>query len=174
MKIVEVSSEDPILHWEFVNVAGKRVLDLGCGDFGRYGSLPYMSSLEFFLSKGAEYVVGVDQNTSDINKILNTVSYKNYKTIEMSITNSLDIFDLVKNENIKILKSDIEGGEIHLFNAADEDFCSIDEYYIETHGEILHQEGIEKLKNCGYEIYCVMNLTHSGNTSKVIFAKKKN
>lgn len=172
MKIIEISSEDPIIHWEFVNVEGKRVLDLGCGDFGNYGKFSYMSSLEFFLLKGATSVIGVDQNINDIDKLSNKISSSNYKLMQLSINSPSDVYNIVKNEKIEVLKSDIEGGEKHLFDAKLEDFCLIDEYYIETHGEDLHNNCLEKLKVAGYDVYCLMNLLHTRNPSKVVFARK--
>jgi hypothetical protein len=169
-----VDSEEPHIHWESVSVSGKRVLDLGCGDFGRVSFLPYPSTLEYFLSLGADYVVGIDGSYSDVNSIQFILNeYQNKFLIKEGFIISFDmILDLIEEHDIQIIKSDIEGGEIHLLSIPDEKFSQIEEYYIETHGEQLYNMAVDKLVRCGYEIYDKIDLIHTNGECKVIFARK--
>lgn len=170
----KVNSEDPNHHWEFVNVKNKRVLDLGCGDFGGVGHLPYTTTLEYFLIKEAAFVLGVDANSSDLNAIKQLENrYSNFNVIESLVSSPDQIKDLIINNNIQILKSDIEGHEINLFNLDNETFTLIEEYYIETHSDDLYNQCINKLTNCGYDIYNQIALVQTNEVCKVIFARKK-
>jgi len=170
----KVNSEDPKYHWEFVNVKSKRVLDLGCGDFGSVGHLPYTTTLEHFLIKEAAFVLGVDANSSDLNAIKSLKDkYSNFDIIESMISSPNQIKDLIINNNIQILKSDIEGAESYLFDLDDETFSLIEEHYIETHNDNLYNQCITKLTNCGYDIYEQISLVQTGEVCKVVFAKKK-
>lgn len=169
-----VNSEEPNKHWEPVSVFGKRVLDLGCGDFGRISILPYPSTLEYFLSLGASYVVGVDVSIPDVNNINSNLNeHMDRFSIETKlISNANEIIELIEKNDIQIVKSDIEGGECHLLSIPDNIFSRIEEYYIETHGNQLYEMTIQKLINCGYDIYNQIDLTHTNGECKVIFARK--
>jgi len=170
----KVNSEDPNYHWEYVNVKNKRVLDLGCGDFGGVGKLPYTTTLEYFLIKEASFVLGVDVNISDLEAIKSLeTKYPNFSIINNMISSPDQIKDLIINNNIQILKSDIEGHEINIFNLDNETFSLIEEYYIETHSDELYNQCINKLTNCGYDIYDQISLTQTNEVCKVIFARKK-
>lgn len=170
----QINSEDPVLHWEYVNVKDKIVLDLGCGDFGNAGNLPYSTSLEYFLIKEAAFVLGVDMLTSDINVIKSFESkYSNFSAINAMVHSPEQIKDLIVNNNIQIVKCDIEGSEAALFDLDDEFFVLIEEYYIETHTPDLYNRCILKLTNCGYDIYEQISLAQTGDVCKVIFAKRK-
>lgn len=169
-----IDSEEPNKHWGPVSVNGKRVLDLGCGDFGRISSLPYPSTLEYFLSLGASYVVGVDININDVNNI-NTVLGEyigKFSIYQKSINSVIDINELIEQHNIQIVKSDIEGDEAILLSIPDDVFSVIEEYYIETHGDQLYHQTIEKLQRCNYDIYEQIDLTHTNGICKVIFGRK--
>lgn len=168
-----IHDEDPFIHWENVNVEGKRVLDLGCGDFGNAGNLPYVTTLEYFLLKNASYVIGIDGNANDYNYVKALeAKYNNFDVVNEFINSPNHIEDLINLHKIDVIKSDIEGAEIHLLELPDDIFSMIEEYYIETHSEFLHTSTLEKLNRCGYVIYDEVNLGHTGGTSKVIFAKK--
>lgn len=169
----KVNSEDPNYHWEFVNVKGKKVLDLGCGDFGNAGKLPYPTTLEYFLMKEAAFVLGVDANSSDLEAIRSLKDrYQNFDIIESTISSSDQIRDLIINNGIQVLKSDIEGAESHLFDLDDETFSLVEEHYIETHNDGLYNQCINKLTNCGYNIYDQIALVQTNEVCKVIFARK--
>lgn len=173
MEFKLVNSEEPDKHWEFVSVLGQRVLDLGCGDFGRISSLPYPSTVEYFLIKGASYVVGIDSLDPDVNAIIdNLKDYENKFSIQTAnIQDSSILIDLIKNNDIDIVKCDIEGAEIHLLNISDDIFSNVEQYYIETHDDNLYNMTVDKLVRCGYEIYNKIDLTHAPGCL-VIFAKK--
>jgi hypothetical protein len=170
--IKEVSVENPDQHWEYINVKGKRVLDLGCGDFGNAIILPYHSTLEYFLENEASFVLGVDFNNIDIENLTNRVDLNKVKTLTMSINNPQQIINLIEENNIDVIKCDIEGAESALFDVPRENFRKVEEYYIETHGEDLHTMCISKLTECGYDIYAEIILSHTGGVCKVLFAKR--
>ena len=170
--IKEISVENPDQHWEYVNVKGKRVLDLGCGDFGNATILSYPSTFEYFLENDASFVVGVDYNNIDIENLTNKVDLNKVKTLTMSIDNPQQIINLIEENNINIVKCDIEGAESALFDVPEENFKKVEEYYIETHSEDLHARCISKLTECGYNIYAEIILSHTGGASKVLFAKR--
>ena len=170
--VKEISVENPDQHWEYVNVKDKRVLDLGCGDFGNATILPYPSTFEYFLEKEASFVVGVDLNNIDIENLLQKVEVSKVKTVTMSINDPQQIINLIEENKINIVKCDIEGAESFLFDVPEEDFKRVDEYYIETHNEDLHKRCISKLTECGYDIYAEIILMHTGAACKVLFAKR--
>jgi hypothetical protein len=169
-----VNSEEPHLHWESVFVKGKRVLDLGCGDFGRIAGLTYPSTLEYFLGLGAIYVIGVDGSNQDVETMKSNMNdYLDMFSIENTLISNVDtMIKLIEENDIDIIKSDIEGGELHLLSVPDEIFSKIEQYYIETHGDELYKMAIDKLTTCGYEIYDKIDLTHTNGECKVIFARK--
>ena len=170
--VKEISVENPDQHWEYVNVKDKRVLDLGCGDFGNATILPYPSTLEYFLEKEASFVVGVDFNNIDIENLLQKVEVDRVKTVTMSINDPQQIINLIEENSINIVKCDIEGAESFLFDVPEEDFKKVDEYYIETHNEDLYKRCISKLIECGYDTYAEIILMHTGAACKVLFAKR--
>ncbi len=170
--VKEISVENPDQHWEYVNVKDKRVLDLGCGDFGRATILPYPSTFEYFLEKEASFVVGVDADNIDIENLLQKVEANKVKTATMCIDDSQQIINLIEENNINIVKCDIEGAESFLFDVPEETFRKVEEYYIETHSEGLHERCISKLTECGYNIYAEVILMHTGALCKVLFAKR--
>jgi SAM-dependent methyltransferase len=170
----DIRSEEPHIHWEYVSVENKIVLDLGCGDFGNLSVLSYPSTLEYFLQLGCKYVIGVDLSEYDVNK-LKSIEYAHgdsFKLLCEEITSPDRISELIQHYKVDVVKSDIEGGEVHLFNVPDKIFSTVEEYYIETHGSNLYDMAIEKLNRCGYVIYEKINLVHA-QPSKVIFARKK-
>jgi hypothetical protein len=170
-KITRVNVENPEFHWEFINVKGKRVLDLGCGDFGNAVNLPYITTAEYFLDNGASYVLGVDLDAGDISRINNHLGSK-LELRNENITSPDQIKNLIIENQIQIVKSDIEGGEIHLLEMSDEDFSQIEEYYIETHNTSLESGFVDKLTRCGYIITDMIILSHTNDVCKVFFAKK--
>jgi hypothetical protein len=170
-KITKIDTENPETHWEFVNVHGKRVLDLGCGDFGNATNLSYPTTAEYFLNKGASYVLGVDLNYNDISKINERLGNVLELKID-TITSSDQIRRFITENQIQIVKSDIEGAEIHLLEMSDEDFSQIEEYYIETHNALLENNLQDKLTRCKYIITNIVILSHTNDVCKVFFAKK--
>lgn len=176
-KIVkEIFVENPDQHWEYVNVEGKRVLDLGCGDFGNATTLPYPSTVEYLLERQASFVVGVDISVVDTENLKNKIDMSKIKILSMPIESSTQIIDLVEQNNIDIVKCDIEGFETALFDIPVEAFRKVEEYYVETHGNDLHNRCIEKLTECGYDIYAEINLGqtnhHPQGSCKVLFARR--
>lgn len=167
-----INSEDPKIHWEYVNVENKTVLDLGCGDFGNVNNLPYLSTIDYFILKGANHVIGVDSNFNDTSKILERYKDQKVTILNKSIESTSDIESLILENKPDIIKSDIEGAEIYLFMVDDSVFSTISEYYIETHNTQLYDMCIDKLNKCNYNIIEQLSLDQTEGTCKVIFAKK--
>ena len=95
----KITSEEPSIHWPFLNVKNKKVLDLGCGQF--YSSV---STAEWFLNKGADKVIGVD--LSDI-----SLFNDNFTMIGMRINSSDQLKSLIDTYLPDVIKCDIEGAE---------------------------------------------------------------
>lgn len=95
-----INSEEPLIHWRFLNVKDKTVLDLGCGKF--YSSI---STAEYFLNKGAKEVVGVD---------LSDIGFKDSRfTMIVSRISSLSQLDvLLATCPPDVIKCDIEDAEV--------------------------------------------------------------
>jgi hypothetical protein len=169
----EVSSEDPNHHWKYVNVSGKRVLDLGCGDHGNATTLPYPTTLEYFLERGASFVVGIDLDGEDVRALRAKAPSGRAHIEHITVDSAESITRLIAGYNIDIVKCDIEGGEVHLLSLDEVTFRSAEQYYIETHGPELYSQCIAKLAECAYTIYEQINLVHTEDWCKVIFAARK-
>ena len=169
--ITKIDVEEPHIHWEHINVQNKRVLDLGCGDFGRAMDLPYPTTAEYFIQEGASYVLGIDGNSGDIGQLLKNTGDK-LEVRYLMINSPNQIFELITNNQIQIVKSDIEGAEEHLLTMDDADFSLVEEYYIETHSDVLETGFLEKFARCGYNVYHKIILIHTHDRCKVLFARK--
>jgi hypothetical protein len=174
--VKEIFVENPDIHWQYANVEGKRVLDLGCGDFGNATTLTYPSTVEYFLERQASFVVGVDVSAVDTENLKNKIDINKIKVLSMSIEDSSQIIDLIVQNNIDVVKCDIEGFETALFHVPIDTFRTVEEYYVETHSNDLHNRCIEKLTECGYDIYAEINLGqtnhHPQGSCKVLFARR--
>ena len=92
----EVTSEDPQHHWKYINVRGKRVLDLGCGNHGNATTLPYPTTLEYFLEQGASFVVGIDLDGGDVRALQNKVSSARTHIKHLKVTSPEVVFALLR------------------------------------------------------------------------------
>lgn len=172
----KVNNENPNEHWEFINVNGKTVLDLGCGrwEHVEYRDTNWPTTPEYWTQKGANQVIGIDADQNEIDWFLKMYKNEIGYTFNCMIINSPDDFyHLINQYKPNVIKCDIEGGEIHLINLDNETFKLVDEYYIETHGQELYLNCISKLFECDYEIYEEIDLIHTNGNCKVLFAKKK-
>lgn len=63
-----INTENPVYHWpsHLLKIEGKRVLNLGCGNFGTVENYEYPDDIKYLFTYHPEYVVGVDSNASDI------------------------------------------------------------------------------------------------------------
>lgn len=127
-----INSEEPDVHWNFLNVKDKRVLDLGCGKF--YSSI---STAEYFLNQGARSVIGID--LSDIG--LDRYNFAMY--IERIISTE-QIEGLLIRYVPEIVKCDIEGAEKYLEGISE--IPSVEEIAIEYHDAVTKEICKRKLK----------------------------
>jgi cyclopropane fatty-acyl-phospholipid synthase-like methyltransferase len=108
MKIKVVNSENPLEHWSDIeDLNNKVVLDLGCGwiDHG------HASTPEYFISRGASKVIGVDISDNEIQKLKEI--YPEHTFILRMIDSANDFTDLISTYKPDFIKMDIEGAEVY-------------------------------------------------------------
>ena len=136
-----IFSEDSSQHWKFLEVANFNVLDLG---FGRWGvSNLNETSPIFFKNRGAKKIIGVDLDEGEINyfKEYFKTNFKDdsvFKKIYINNPNHID--QLIKEQEINIIKCDIEGAEINLFKLDFKQYESLVGLAIEYHSPVLLKE----------------------------------
>jgi hypothetical protein len=176
MIIREVDSENPNLHWEFVNCMDKICLDLGCG---RWESVEYRdpnwpTTPEWLILNGATKVYAIDIDENEINWYKDNVSnVYNVIPICRRISTVDDIRDILNTFKPKMVKCDIEGAESVFLELTDDEFCYIEHYALETHSDELHKLFIDKFTSLGYDIIAEIDLKHA-RPMKVLFAEKNN
>lgn len=174
--MLKLNNENSAEHWKFINVTNKTVLDLGCGRWNKIEKVEdhWLTTPEHFIANGAIKVIGVDNDAEEIawfnNKFNN--QQNTYEFLHKSINTTSDIIDLYNKYKPECVKCDIETGEIFLLNLDKETFCSINEYYIETHGSDLYYKFIDIFNQYNYLIVEQIDLTHTSGYCKVIFAQK--
>jgi hypothetical protein len=174
-KFIEVNNENPNEHWKFIECNQVVAVDLGCGRWEKkeYRDPSWPTTPEYLIQKGANVVYAFDIDNNEIMWYNENVSNKmNVVAINQGIHSVDDIRNILQKFKPKTIKCDIEGGEIHLINLADEIFKMVDEYYIETHNQELYLQCINKLLNCNYTIVEQIDLIHTNGACKVIFGKK--
>ena len=154
-----ITSEEPDNHWGFINFNDKIILDLGCGKF--HSSI---STYDWFLQNGAKQVIGVDLG-NEISENINFIYSKG------AINSTERLIDLINKYNPQIIKSDIEGAEIHFKDI--DSLSNIEEVAIEYHSADLKNMLIDKFHiwefNCIEEIKLMdCNINEQG----VLHAKK--
>jgi SAM-dependent methyltransferase len=170
-----VNNENPIEHWQYINVKDRVVLDLGCGRWEKVEirDKNWLTTPEYFLANAAKKVVAIDADPEEIEWFTNKFNNDNLKFILKSINSTQDIIELYNIYKPDCVKCDIETNEKFLLGLTKEQFCSVKEYYIETHGNNLYFTIIDLLNKYNYSIYHQIDLTHTRGYCKVIFAKKK-
>ena len=151
MKYVYITSENPKHHWNYLAVKNEIVLDLGCGK--HLNELGWLSTPEFFLSKGAKYVIGIDPHQKDIDwygQHLDTTKSEFIKDCILNAPQLEHYFDLFKPTSVKM---DIEGYEQH-FIGSTHTFTSLKHIAIETHSRELFHDTLFKL------LFLNFNITH--------------
>lgn len=139
--VITIDTEDPRQHWQYLPVTSQRVLNLGCGDFGRLKTSTYPDDIEYFLSQNPEHLVAVDTNLKDIT----VLSHRHAEEIRAGRLTLLHehcdrvsvLQKLLDTYQITTIKSDIEGFEF-LFEWLPEEYVSRIQYWaIEAHGNNL-------------------------------------
>jgi SAM-dependent methyltransferase len=140
-----ITTENPQEHWGFLNVTGKKVLDLGCGINSEFTPTPWY----FLQDMQAKQVIGVDGNPQSYEWFKNNFKVKNFIPI-MDMVDRIEKFELYLGYyKPEIVKMDIEGSEI-LINA-------LNVSYLES----VQQIGIE-YHNLSCLISCENKLTEAG------------
>ena len=163
IKINPIYGEDYKLQWGKIDYTDKIVLDIG----GSNGD-----TSNFFLTKGAILCVSVDNNLDYVNQCL--ASIKAHKLpilpIYKHMLNKDDLDLMITLIRPDVVKSDCEGAELSLFDIPDSVFCTVQEYIIETHMNLVHDKMIKKCNDCSYEIIDDNNWT---GEIHIVYAKRK-
>jgi len=145
-----ISSENPEDHWKLLFVENQIVLDLGCG-FHMFEP-GWMTTPEYFLSKGASQVIGVDPEQKDID-ILQQKYPRNLFFCD-TINNTSKLEHYINSYKVTSLKMDIEGDEKYLLLSND-NFSTLKYIAIETHSKSLLNDMIINLINRNFIINSV-------------------
>jgi hypothetical protein len=170
MKLIQINTEHPNEHWQYIECEGAVTVDLGCGRHLKEPSWP--TTPEWFLEKGATEVHAYDVDANEINWYNTTlVPNKNIKAYQKVIAEPQDILEIINTHNPSVIKCDIEGYESVLLQLSDEDFSKVSFYAIETHSNELFNSFLNKFNSLPYTITAIIDLLHAP-PMKVIFAKK--
>jgi SAM-dependent methyltransferase len=96
-----INTEEPDIHWGFLDIKDKTILDLGCGRW--YSSI---STAEWFLNKGAKKVIGVDLSALSIEDERFTMKVEGISSTEQ-------LQSLINQYLPDVIKCDIEGAELY-------------------------------------------------------------
>ena len=142
-----IESENPDHHWNFLKADGEVVLDLGCGL--HYIESGWLSTPEYFISKGAKKVIGIDTEGSDIIYFKNKLPHHDF---HHDAINSVDKLDFYINTNqVTSLKMDIEGYETCFINSNDQ-YATLKHVAIETHSRSLMNQMVNRLLELNFKI----------------------
>jgi hypothetical protein len=156
-----ITSEEPDLHWGFLDFKDKVVLDLGCGKF--YSSL---STAEWFVKNGASKVIGIDLGTEiiDDDKFI-------YHTLNIDSTQKIK--GLIETYKPHIIKADIEGAEKYFDDIKSDELGRMDEIAVEYHSNNLKLGFELKLLEWGFNIIDIYGLFNENiDRIGVIHAKR--
>ena len=159
----KIISEEPDLHWGFLDFKDKIVLDLGCGKF--YSKL---STAEWFVQNGASKVIGIDLGTEiiDDDKFI-------YHTLNIDSTQKIK--GLIETYKPHIIKADIEGAEKYFDHIKSDELGRVDEIAVEYHSNNLKLGFELKLLEWGFNIIDIYGLFDEDiHRIGVIHAKKLN
>jgi hypothetical protein len=170
-----IHSEDSSVHWKYLDVSGKTVLDLGCGLWGVNDIKE--SSPVYFKSKGAKRIVGVDLNTKDIDTFKNYFN-ENFKGdgsefLVKMIKGTNDMLDLINNYQIESIKCDIEGFEKVLFNITKEQLKNVGSISVEYHNRALFLNLVNTFNKWGFKIINHSIFSYGSPNLGVITAAKQ-
>ena len=134
--IEKIISENPENHWRFLKVEDKVVMDMGCSFWDSTWNDGWLSSAEYFVSKGAKKLIGFDSAAQDIEKYGKL--YPNddkWHIFYLHVEFDAQIEHLLKTYKPQVIKCDIEGAEIHFNNVTKEMMEFVDEIAIEYHND---------------------------------------
>jgi hypothetical protein len=133
-----IFSENSSEHWPFLDVAGLNVLDLGIGRWG-VNEIEETSPV-FFKNKNAKKIIGIDCDKIEVDFFDKYFSH-NYSDESvfkcMFIKNSNDLSFLISENDINVIKCDIEGEEINLFKLKLQEYQALKHIAVEYHSPVL-------------------------------------
>jgi hypothetical protein len=171
MKTKVVHSENPLEHWSDIeDLDNKIVLDLGCGwiDHG------HASTPDYFISRGASKVIGVDVSNNEIEKLKEL--YPEHIFILRMIDSADDFADLISTYKPDVIKMDVEGAEIYLKDVPKEVFSSVKEFAIEYHNPECKKVLTDKFDELDFEITALNSFGYyqtDPNIMGIIHSKKR-
>ena len=181
LKMIEeiITTENPERHWGFVNVKGRTVLDLGCGrvwntDRQRSSDkhLHWPDTPEFFLSRGAKKVIGVDPRRYEIERFQDEYMYKDgkgeFQIGEIKEKEDMELFlRYLIEHGENCVKCDIEHFEGVITKVDDVFINRVDEWYVECHTNELFDRVVGRLMQ-SHDLFYVGHLVHSSPEAKVV------
>jgi len=161
-KINPIYNEDYESQWGKLDYKGKIVLDIG----GSNGD-----TCSYFLSKGASVCICVDINQGYIDSCRKSVNELGIAIVPIQMDmNSPDRWEtLINLINPDVIKSDVEGIESNLILVSDDVFKKVSEYIIETHGDNIFHDIVDKANRCGY---LVVNVNEWTPTIRIIYLRR--
>lgn len=170
-----IDTEDSSVHWQHLDVAGKIILDLGCGLWG-VNDIRETSPV-YFKNKGAKKIIGVDSNADDV-LVFKKYFNENFKGDESEfivkeIACSNDLLELITKYNVESIKCDIEGFEKVMFNITKDQVKNIESISVEYHSHTLLLRLIKTLKNWNFEIINYSLFTYAPQSLGVLTAIRK-
>ena len=169
-----VAVENPDLHWEFIKCDGVVAVDLGCGRWEKveFRDQKWRTTPEYLIHKGASHVYAYDINAKEIEWFKENVTPKmNVTPVCEGVRSVADVRRIYASRQPKMVKCDIERGEVHILELTDEEFLSVDFYAVETHTDKLFASFRDRFIKLGYKIIAVIILTHAP-PMRAIFAEK--
>jgi hypothetical protein len=177
MIVEQVDSEQPSLHWKYIECNGKVAVDFGCGRWEHieFRDPSWPTTPEYLAQLGASKVYAFDIDQNEINWYIENVTptYPQITPICSDI-NSVDVVRGIYNQyKPDVIKCDIEHNERFILELSDEEFSIPSFYALETHTDNLYQAFFDRFNDLNYEVISTIDLVHAP-PMKVIFAKKKN
>jgi hypothetical protein len=175
MNITAINTENPLEHWKYVDVFDKILIDFGCGrwEHVEYRDKSWPTTPEYFVQRGAKKVIGIDSDSNEINWFNQNYNNDSRYAFEVLAINSSENFKhIFEKYNPSSIKCDIEGNEVFLLDLDESIFKNIKSIYIETHSKSLFDKIKNKFTNLNYNISNLINLSHTGETCKVLFFEK--
>jgi hypothetical protein len=133
-----IFSENSSDHWPFLNVNGLNVLDLGIGRWG-VDKIEDTSPV-LFKNKNAKKIIGIDCNNKEVHffKKYFSDNYQDESDFRcLYIKRSTDLSLLLSENDINVIKCDIEGEEVNLFKLKLQEYPSLQHIAIEYHSTVL-------------------------------------
>jgi hypothetical protein len=145
-----ITSELPEIHWQHLNVAGGRMLDLGCGFWTESERQEANGTTKYFLSQKPEFYMGVDINQGDINTL--SQQYPQGKFLCEKADSAFQMDTWITENFITHIKCDIEGDETQLLQIGN--VQNLKEIAIELHySDTWLKEFVAWFDSIGFECY---------------------